>query len=165
MIGISPTSFNFGGELIGASSTAQPFTVSNTGTAALTITQIQSTSANFTETDNCTTAPVAPAGTCTINVTFAPPTGAAVGATSGKITITDNANGSPQTVPLRHGVGLQPDRSGERQCEQGWQLNVLREASRPRRIHGLCRCSVQQRTVNSGNLRGELRLRGYREAR
>ena len=100
VIGISPTSFNFGGELIGASSTAQPFTVSNTGTAALTITQIQSTSANFTETDNCTTAPVAPAGTCTINVTFAPPTGAAVGATSGNITITDNANGSPHSIAV-----------------------------------------------------------------
>ena len=36
-------------------------------------------------------------GTCTINVTFAP---TAVGARTGTLTFTDNARGSPQTIPL-----------------------------------------------------------------
>ncbi len=100
VIGINPTSLNFGGELIGASSTALPITVSNTGTAPLTISQIQSTSANFTETDGCTDGSIAPAGSCTINVTFAPQAGATVGPTTGSITITDNANGSPHSVAV-----------------------------------------------------------------
>jgi hypothetical protein len=100
VIGISPTSLAFGGELIGASSAAQPVTITNNGNSALTITQIQSTSANFTETDSCTAGSIAPAGTCTINVTFAPPTGAAPGPSSGNITLTDNANGSPQAIAV-----------------------------------------------------------------
>jgi hypothetical protein len=53
-------------------------------------------SGDFAETNSCP-ASMAPAGTCTINVTFTP---TATGTRTGSLTIKDNATGSPQTVTL-----------------------------------------------------------------
>jgi hypothetical protein len=92
---VSPTSLSFGGELVGASSSAQTVTLANQGQAALAITTIAA-SGDFAETNDCGAS--LPAGAnCTISVTFKPTTG---GARSGTLTITDNASGGPQTVTL-----------------------------------------------------------------
>ena len=101
--GVSPGSLTFSNQTVGTTSTSQPVTLSNTGTAALTISNI-GTSANFGESNNCGGS-VATSGSCTINVTFTP---TATGTLTGTLTITDNSNGvagSTQTVILT-GTGV-----------------------------------------------------------
>ncbi len=103
--GVSPLSLRFSNQGVGTTSGSQPVTLSNTGTAALTITNIAA-SANFGQTNNCGSS-VAVSGSCTINVTFAP-TG--TGTLTGTLSITDNNNGvtgSMQTV-LLSGTGINP---------------------------------------------------------
>jgi hypothetical protein len=104
-VGLAPTSLAFGGQMLTTTSAAKTVTLTNTGGSALTITSIAA-SGDFAETSTgagaCPISPnTLPAGpgvnTCTISVTFAP---TAVGARNGTLTITDNANGSPHTVPL-----------------------------------------------------------------
>lgn len=101
-VGLSPTSLAFGGQLLTTTSAAKTVTLTNTGTAALTINSIAA-SGDFAETSTGASAcPISPAtlaagANCTISVTFAP---TAVGARNGTLTITDNAGGSPHTVPL-----------------------------------------------------------------
>ena len=70
-ITLSPTSLNFGSQSVGTS-VSQNITVTNSGTAALTISSATlsgTNSADFTVADGCTSS-VAPGGTCTIGVTF-----------------------------------------------------------------------------------------------
>jgi hypothetical protein len=101
-LGLMPTSLTFTGQMLTTTSTAQPVTLKNTGTGSLTINSIAA-SGDFAQTSTGATAcPISPAtlaagATCTINVTFAP---TATGARAGTLTITDNASGSPQMVPL-----------------------------------------------------------------
>ena len=93
---LTPTSLDFGSQLVTtASSPAKTITLKNNGNLVLNIASITS-SGDFAETNTCGAS--LPAGmTCTISVTFTP---TATGARTGTITITDNANGSPRTVPL-----------------------------------------------------------------
>lgn len=104
-VSLSPTSLTFGDQASGTTSGAQQVTVTNSGTGPLILTSIQTTS-QFAATNTCG-APVAPASTCTIQVTFTP---SASGIQTGILTITDNAPDSPQTVPLTGnsapGIGL-----------------------------------------------------------
>lgn len=101
-VGLSPTSLVFAGQLLTTTSAAKTVTLTNTGTGALTINSIAA-SGDFAETSTGASAcPISPAtlaagANCTISVTFAP---TAVGARNGTLTITDNASGSPHTVPL-----------------------------------------------------------------
>jgi hypothetical protein len=95
---LSASSLTFASQLVGTASSSQPVTLSNTGAAALAITNI-ATSANFAQTNNCGSS-VAVGGSCTINVTFSPTAG---GPLTGTLTITDNSNGaagSTQSVAL-----------------------------------------------------------------
>src|SRR5439155_25089252 len=85
----SPTSLNFGSQQIGSTSTPQPVTLSNTGTAVLNLTNI-ATSGDYGQNNTCGTS-VAAGGNCTINVTFTP---TATGTRTGAITITDDASNS-----------------------------------------------------------------------
>ena len=97
-ISFSPTSISFAGQTVGTSSSPTAITVTNTGGSTLTITGVAIVGGNttsFTQTNNCGS--VAPAGTCTINVTFSPKV---AGALSSSVSVTDNAAGSPQSVPL-----------------------------------------------------------------
>ena len=94
----SPTSVAFGSQVILTSSAATPVTLTNTGSGTLTVSGVAITGTNntdFSQTNTCGS--VAPSLTCTINVTFRP---TATGARSANISVTDNAAGSPQTVPL-----------------------------------------------------------------
>jgi hypothetical protein len=91
-----PTSLNLGSQLLTTTSTpAQAITLKNTGNATLNIASIAA-SGDFHETDNCGPT-LAATVSCAINVTFTP---TATGARNGNITVTDDANGSPQTVAL-----------------------------------------------------------------
>ncbi len=92
---LTPTSLSFPTQLVNTTSAAQNVTLMNTGTATLTITNI-STTGNFASSNTCGSS-VPAGGSCTISVTFTP-TGS--GVRSGKLSVTDNASGSPQTVSL-----------------------------------------------------------------
>lgn len=105
-VSLSPTSLTFGDQATGTTSGAQQVTVTNSGTGPLILSSIQTTS-QFAATNTCG-APVAPAGSCTIQVTFTP---SASGAQTGTLTIADNAPDSPQVVTLAgnaasQGIGL-----------------------------------------------------------
>jgi phosphodiesterase/alkaline phosphatase D-like protein len=103
---LSPTSLAFGNQLVATSSAAKAITLTNSGTAALTLTSITFTGTNsgdFSQTNNCGTS-LAAGANCAISVTFKP---AATGARSGTLTIADNAPNSPQTAALT-GTGTAP---------------------------------------------------------
>ena len=91
---ISPTNLAFSSQTVGTSSTSQSVTLTNTGNASLGITSVVA-SGDFAA-STCPNS-LAQNAACTINVTFTP---TATGARNGAITITDNASGSPQIVPL-----------------------------------------------------------------
>jgi hypothetical protein len=95
-VGLVPTSLAFGNQVLNTTSAAKTVTLTNTGTAALTINSIVS-SGDFAVSNNPCGANLAGGANCIISVTFTP---TALGARAGTLTITDNAGGSPHTVPL-----------------------------------------------------------------
>ena len=105
---VNPASLNFGSILVGSTSAAQSVTVSNTGTAPLTLGAIGTGGSTvFTVSGGtCANGGTVAAGTgsCTVQVSFTP---AAGGAASGTLTIAHNASGSPLTVALA-GTGSTP---------------------------------------------------------
>jgi Bacterial Ig-like domain (group 3)/FG-GAP-like repeat/Abnormal spindle-like microcephaly-assoc'd, ASPM-SPD-2-Hydin len=103
---LSPGSLNFGNQTVGITSSPQNVTLTNNGNINLTISLIQITGANssdFNQTNNCP-ASLTPNNSCQIGVTFTPTT---TGTRNGAVSVTDNAPGSPQSVPLT-GVGVVP---------------------------------------------------------
>jgi Beta-propeller repeat len=113
--GLAPATLAFGNQLVNTTSAAQTVTLTNTGTAALTITSIAA-SGDFAETSTGATAcPISPAtlpatagsNTCTISVTFTP---TVAGPRTGTLTVSDNAGGGTQTVSLTgNGTSPPPD--------------------------------------------------------
>ncbi|MGB7600166.1 MAG: fibronectin type III domain-containing protein, partial [Candidatus Sulfotelmatobacter sp.] len=107
---LSNNSINCGSVSTGASSSPQPVTLSNTGSAVLTINSIAIVNGNtgdFSETNNCGST-LAPNGACTINVAFAPTD---TGARGASVSINDNSPGSPQIITLSGtgtGFGVTP---------------------------------------------------------
>jgi len=97
--GLSPTSLTFTGQLVGTGSTAQSVTLSNKGSAALSLSSVAITGTNagdFAQSNNCGSS-LAASGKCTISVTFTP---TASGSRTAAVSVSDNASGSPQTVSL-----------------------------------------------------------------
>lgn len=92
---LSPTSLTFATQLVGTSSPPQNVTLTNTGSASLSITSI-ATTGDFSQTNNCAST-VAVGASCTITVTFTPTT---INTRTGTVAVTDNAPASPQTVTL-----------------------------------------------------------------
>lgn len=88
-------SVDFPSQPVSTTSAPEAVTLTNTGTAALTIDSI-AISGDFSQSNTCG-ASVAPSANCTINVTFTP---AVIGTRSGALTISDNAASSPQIWPL-----------------------------------------------------------------
>ncbi|HXP08873.1 MAG TPA: choice-of-anchor D domain-containing protein, partial [Acidobacteriaceae bacterium] len=104
-ISFSPSSWSFAGQLINSTSTTQSITVTNPGTATLTVSGISilgTNAADFAETNNCSTV-AAGSGSCTIQVTFTP---SATGSRNASISVTDSASGSPHSIGLT-GTGTQ----------------------------------------------------------
>ena len=101
---VAPTSLSFAPQPVASPSAAVPVTITNVGTAPMTISSLAITGANpldFSEAANCGT--VGAGNLCTVQVTFTP---TATGIRSATLSVTDNAAGSPQTIPLS-GSGLQ----------------------------------------------------------
>ncbi|HEV2247953.1 MAG TPA: choice-of-anchor D domain-containing protein [Terriglobia bacterium] len=94
-VSLSPLSLSFDLLQGGSTSPAQTITLANTGNATLTITSL-SASGDFAQTNTCGGSVPAGQG-CAIGVTFRATVN---GTSSGAVSITDNAPGSPQTVNL-----------------------------------------------------------------
>jgi hypothetical protein len=102
-------SLDFGGVVLGNTSSVQSVTITNCGTATLTITNLTLTGANTGDfivvTNACST--VTTGATCQVNLQFAPSAG---GARSASLVFWDNVLGSPQLVSLTgSGNTSQPD--------------------------------------------------------
>src|SRR5205823_6211427 len=118
-VGLAPTNLDFGNQLLATTSAPMTVTLTNTGTAALTINSFAASgdfAATSTGASACLTSPatLAAGANCSINVTFTPTTS---GARTGTLSVTDNAGGSPQTVALSGNgtapaVGLAPTSLG-----------------------------------------------------
>jgi hypothetical protein len=103
-VSLSASSLTFGSQSVGTTSTAQTVTLSNTGSAALSISSVAIAGTNagdFAQTNTCGSS-LAAGANCTIEVMFTP---SVAGAEAATLSITDNASGSPQTVPLS-GTGI-----------------------------------------------------------
>ncbi|HEX4705707.1 MAG TPA: choice-of-anchor D domain-containing protein, partial [Pseudonocardiaceae bacterium] len=87
----NPTSLTFGSQAVNTSSGTQSVTVSNTGTAAASVTGV-TTSGDFSQTNNCGTS-IAAGASCAANVTFRP-------TASGTRTGTLSVNGSAGTLSV-----------------------------------------------------------------
>ena len=85
---------------VGSTSSQSMITVANVGNASLKVSSV-TVSGDFSQTNNCNTV-IFGTEACTIVLTFSP---TAAGTRMGTLTITSNALGSPQTVPLT-GVGV-----------------------------------------------------------
>lgn len=100
-ISLSATSLVFAAQTIGTASAAQTVTVSNTGTATLTLSGLTlagAAAADFTRAGSCAVGSnVAAGANCSIQLTFTP---AAAGARSATLTIAHNASGGSSTVAL-----------------------------------------------------------------
>jgi hypothetical protein len=95
---LTPGSMTFATQLVGTASPSQPATLTNVGSAAVSITNIAA-GAPYTQTNNCPSS-LASQAKCTINVAFQP---TAAGTQTGTLTVTNNAT-NPLTVALT-GVG------------------------------------------------------------
>jgi hypothetical protein len=99
-VGLSTTSLSFGTQPVAITSAAETVSLTNTGSAALSISNLAVVGANlgdFVEIADTCRGSVAAGGSCTIGVTFTPSAG---GERTAALSITDNAPGSPQTVSL-----------------------------------------------------------------
>ena len=96
---LSPVSLIFGKQRVGTSSLPQVVTLTNVGSATLSITSLNVTGANsgdYSESNTCGNS-VNPGVSCTITVIFTP---TAMGTWTAAVSITDNAPSSPQSVSL-----------------------------------------------------------------
>jgi len=97
---IAPASYTFSSQVVNSTSSPGSFTLTNSGNASLSLTQI-SVSGDFAQTNNCGSS-LAAGSNCTINVTFTPTT---TGNRTGALNFSDNAAASPQSVAL-YGTGV-----------------------------------------------------------
>jgi hypothetical protein len=95
-ISLSPSGLSFNTQPVATESSPQTITVTNTGNAPLMISRVAVTG-DFTETDSCTTAPIAVNLTCLIQVQFLP---TATGSRNGLLTVFGNVPGGQATAPL-----------------------------------------------------------------
>jgi hypothetical protein len=102
-VSLSSTALTFPSQIVNTTSAGQPVTLTNTGSATLTISGIAGVG-DFAQTNNCLPS-VAAGANCAVNVTFTP---LSAGSLAGSVTITDNALGSPQIVTLQGTATLPP---------------------------------------------------------
>jgi Repeat of unknown function (DUF346)/Abnormal spindle-like microcephaly-assoc'd, ASPM-SPD-2-Hydin len=100
-IDVNPTSIAFGDQFYKTPSVTQTVTISNTGSSTMHVTAV-GVSQDYSESDDCGS--VAYDQSCQIVVGFTP---TVIGDDPGLLTITDDAAGSAQTVPLS-GRGVAP---------------------------------------------------------
>lgn len=98
-VGLSANTIGFGTVAVGATSSPQTLTVTNTGSITLVITAVTIVG-DYAQTNTCT-APLPPQATCQVSITFTP---SATGELDGTLFLTDNAFNSPQRIVLVGGV-------------------------------------------------------------
>jgi hypothetical protein len=91
----NPTSLSFGSQAINTTSAAKAVTITNTGSAAASLSSIVATG-DYSMTNNCGSS-LSAGASCTANVSFQP---TASGTRTGTLTINSNATNSPTTVAL-----------------------------------------------------------------
>jgi F5/8 type C domain/Pectate lyase superfamily protein/Abnormal spindle-like microcephaly-assoc'd, ASPM-SPD-2-Hydin len=100
VLNAAPASLSFAPTVVGSTAPAQVVTVTNSGTASATVSNVAATG-DFSQTSNCTS--IAVGGSCAVTVQFKP---TASGVRTGTLTLTSNANNSPTTVGLTgNGIG------------------------------------------------------------
>src|SRR5882762_9542193 len=99
----NPSSFNFGNVLVGGNGT-QTFTLSNSGTASVTISAASASGTAFSIFGLSVPLTLAAGQNTTFSGQFAP---SATGSATGSVSITSNAPGSPLAIALS-GTGVQP---------------------------------------------------------
>jgi hypothetical protein len=106
-VGSLTPSVDFGDQAVGVTSAEQPVTITNNGTAPMTINTVSTVPAQFTPINHCPVPPdtLAVGAPCTNGVTFTP---TATGAVIGTLTIEDDAPGNPHFVTLT-GTGVLPN--------------------------------------------------------
>jgi len=92
---LSTNGLTFSNQLINTTSSSQAVTITNNGTASLTISSLAA-SGDFAQTNNCGTT-LATSSSCTVNVTFTP---TATGTRTGTLSLTDNAPNNVQAISL-----------------------------------------------------------------
>jgi hypothetical protein len=143
---LNPTSLTFANQNVHTTSTAQALTLTNTGTAPLTINNFAISGANVTEfaqTNNCPTS-LGISNSCTINVTFSPN---GSGTRTATLTITDSAPGGQQTIALSGTGVFPPPPANGIYFTDGFE-NGLTSWSNP---NGTGQANVESTVVNSGN--------------
>jgi len=100
-LAVNPATFNFG-SVIDGQSKSQSFTITNSGTASLTISQLSISAPGYTVNGLSVPSTVAAGGTTTFNAVFVPTT---AGSLTGTVNIVSNAPNSPTTVALS-GTGV-----------------------------------------------------------
>lgn len=101
---LTPASLNFGSLTVGGHSSPQAITLTNAGSATISIWQIAILGTNpgdFSKTTTCGST-LAASANCTVNVTFNP---TATGARSASVLVSNDGGGSPQTVSVT-GAGI-----------------------------------------------------------
>jgi uncharacterized repeat protein (TIGR03803 family) len=101
-VAFSPASLTFQDQTVFTTSPAQSVTLTNIGLGVLTVGSLAA-SGPFAQTNTCGAA-LSTGASCTLSVTFTPN---ATGTLSGSVSVSDNATGSPQTLPLT-GTGVSP---------------------------------------------------------
>jgi hypothetical protein len=98
-VSLSATSVAFGNEAVGTESPLQTVTLTNTGSATLTISSIALTGTNASSflTSNTCGSSVAAGANCSLKLRFDPK---ASGSATAALTLTDNASNSPQSIAL-----------------------------------------------------------------
>jgi hypothetical protein len=87
----SPSSLDFGSQMLGTGSNPQLISLINKTYGPMKIVELNTTG-DFSEKDSCRSlSPLAPGGTCTINVTFTP---TEMGLRKGSVSISDSFNGT-----------------------------------------------------------------------
>ena len=96
---LSASALTFASQVAGTSSAAQTVTLTNSGTASLTLTSISLTGGQADDYVLATTcgASLAPTASCTLSVTFNP---VSAGTKLASVTLVDNAGDSPQLIAL-----------------------------------------------------------------
>ena len=148
---LSSTTLGFGSINIGATSPAQPVTLTNTGAATLQISSITLSNAEFARgSTGCTpTTALAPAASCTMIVTFTPLT---TGVRSATLTVSHNAANAVSTVSLA-GTGVTPNKATTPMVEYYFKaLDYYFITSRSNDIALLDTLAGWQRTSKSFNV-------------
>jgi hypothetical protein len=100
-LSITPASFAFG-SIVDGQTKSQNFTLTNTGTSSLTISQLSVSGAGYSISGLTTPSTIAAGASATFSAVFAPTT---AGSLPGSVTVSSNAPGSPATIALS-GTGV-----------------------------------------------------------